>query len=124
MAAAGFINGNYNGTGTTIPTYVAPANSPQNAFNGAIMLAYTNAYQVAGGAATQRLAMLTGRNIPVNVMRELDTKMDDGVPNTGVMRSTTNAAAPDPNGSLAACVAAGQWDVSANAADCGGAYLY
>jgi prepilin-type N-terminal cleavage/methylation domain-containing protein len=127
LSGAGFITGAYPGGANSVATYVPAAMSPQNAFNGAIMLTYSARYQSVA-AATPRLVMFTGRNIPVNVMRELDVKMDDGVPSTGVMRATTNQAAPDPSGSLAACVAgagaAMTWNVTGNSADCGGAYLY
>ena len=34
-----------------------------------------------------------GRNVPVSIARELDVKVDDGLPNTGVLRMTVPATA-------------------------------
>ena len=83
MAAAGFIQGSYLGGGA------APTNAngvaPLNAYNNVMLLGRTNGFMAA---PSPRLHLIVGRGIPVDVMRELDQKIDDGVPNTGDLRGT------------------------------------
>ena len=66
-------------------TYVSDAVSPVNAFNGALIMTRNAGYS---GTASNRLNLHMGRNVPVSIARELDVKVDDGLPNTGVLRMT------------------------------------
>jgi prepilin-type N-terminal cleavage/methylation domain-containing protein len=59
-------------------------NAPKNAFNGSVILTRNNGY--TGAAPSVRLNLHLGRNVPVTIARELDVKVDDGLPNTGVLR--------------------------------------
>ncbi|MGH8555547.1 MAG: hypothetical protein ACREUD_08305, partial [Gammaproteobacteria bacterium] len=131
MAAAGFLQGSYSGVAGGVTEYTDAANpaAPANAWNGYLLLARTSDYApgVAGQAA--RLHLIMGRNVPVNIMRELDAKLDDGQPNGGILRSAAaGAAAFDPvSGSEPKCVLAGTpaiWDINVAAVDCNGYYLY
>jgi len=131
LAAARFIQGGYVGAAADEATYTitSPIRTPINAFNGRVMLTRSDEYEGTGGGTTVRLLFILGNNIPVNVMRELDLKIDDGLPRTGVVRST-----PTAGGALglvaarqAECVLAGApdiWDINGNAQDCNAAYLY
>jgi len=71
-------------------TYVANQVGPINAFNGALILTRNAGYT---GTAAIRLNLHMGRNVPVKIARELDVKVDDGLPNTGVLRLTDAAGA-------------------------------
>jgi prepilin-type N-terminal cleavage/methylation domain-containing protein len=126
LSGAGFINGLYVGA-TDLATYNAVDGSPVNAFNGHIMLTSSDRYE-GSTAGTPRILMFTGTQIPVNVMRELDVKVDDGIPNRGVMRSATGTAGGgNPwDSDTASCVDAANniWNIDANSPDCGGSYLY
>jgi prepilin-type N-terminal cleavage/methylation domain-containing protein len=70
--------------------YVANGVGPLNAFNGALILTRNAGYT---GVASTRLNLHMGRNVPVNIARELDLKVDDGLPNTGVLRLSDAATA-------------------------------
>lgn len=61
-------------------------NAPVNAFNGSLILTRNSGY--SNSNYIDRLNLHMGRNIPVNIARELDVKLDDGLPNTGVLRLT------------------------------------
>jgi len=89
LAGAGFISGNFDGAPVaSLADGVCVASTcPGNPYNGG--------------------------NIPVEVMYELDLKIDDGVPNTGRLRSFD--AAPYNN-----CVVNNEWDVVSGASDCAG----
>ena len=73
------------------PTDTTNNMAPQNAFNQIISIGRTDDYQ---GVNPVRLNVVVGRGVPVNIMRELDVKMDDGVPDTGVLRATINLGNP------------------------------
>ena len=128
---AGFIQGSYDGA---IPaadegTYADVA--PKNPFNGAIILYRTADYRAKAGETTSvRLNTMLGRNIPVNIARELDVKVDDARPLSGVLRLAVAeptisgfedfAAAPD------ACLDGtdNDYDIASDEQDCPVLYLY
>ena len=131
LSKSRFIQGNYIG-GTTVPNTDDTNQAPRNAFNGFLMLYRTSDYyDTATGTPTERLNLILGRGIPVNVLAELDRKIDDGLPQTGVLRHSTTAA----TGSLttmaqssADCVNTTTtppiWDIETNQQQCNAVYLY
>lgn len=134
LSKAGFIQGSYNPNNQASAPAIAdyPEFSPENAFNGSLVLSRNDGY-VDDNAATARLNLHLGPNVPVNVSRELDVKVDDGRPTTGVLRVTaaeTAAASgsadfntlftPDPN-----CIDANdEYNITADSQSCGTAFLY
>jgi len=131
LSAAGFIQGAYQGGATNDASYTAQTVAPINAFNGRIMVTQSADYQVASGTATTRLLMIMGLQVPANVMSELDRKIDDGSPLTGVLRALPSsgvalAALLDQIDSTCTITASGTtiWDINVNSQNCGGAYLY
>ncbi len=90
LAKSNFLGGGFS-PATAVPASEATYRdvAPVNAFNGPLILTRNDGYT---GAGTVRLNLHMGRNVPVNIARELDVKIDDGMPNTGVLRLT--AAAP------------------------------
>ncbi len=97
LSASGFLNGSFTGADiTSAATYlggvlVTPVAVPANAFQQAIMLAYTDDYDGVGTVSV-RLAYAFGGGIQPSMLRELDVKLDDGSPVTGVMRPTVASA--------------------------------
>ena len=123
MAAAGFIQGSYAG-GTDAPTS-ANGVSPLNAFNNVMVMGRTDDFLVSPSA---RLHLVIGRGIPVDVMRELDQKVDDSNPETGDLRGTVTSsslfgimAEQETN-----CVDTTNdiWDVTQDSQDCNAVYLF
>lgn len=70
--------------------YISTVASPINAFNGPLILTRNAGYS---GTTSIRLNLHMGVNVPVSIARELDIKVDDGLPNTGVLRMTVPATA-------------------------------
>jgi prepilin-type N-terminal cleavage/methylation domain-containing protein len=109
--------------------------APKNPWGGSLLLARTGEYLDAlTGTIPPRLHLIIGRNIPVNVMRELDVKIDDSFPRSGVLRAPAAGAiafstvgqegapscvGPDPGGGPNPI-----WDINSASADCNGYYLY
>jgi prepilin-type N-terminal cleavage/methylation domain-containing protein len=135
---AGFIAGSYegqvSGAAPTEATYTQVA--PKNPFNGAIILANTADY--LGTPAPVRLNLMLGRYVPVTIARELDVKVDDGRPLTGILRVVKNSGvfgsaaatgvvwsseAPDPT-CQNTTVTPAEYDITNNPQDCGLTYLY
>lgn len=131
LSKSGFIQGNYTG-GTTAPGAADTNLAPRNAFNGFLVLYRTSDYFDPVSPPTERLNLVLGRGIPVNVMRELDLKVDDGLPKSGVLRNAaTSGAVLGTNAeSSAACVTTPTgggpdiWDIAHNEQDCNAVYLY
>ena len=93
LAKSQFLGGGFT-PATAVPAsegaYTASQVGPLNAFNGALILTRNAGYT---GVASIRLNLHMGRNVPVSIARELDVKVDDGLPNTGVLRLTDAALA-------------------------------
>ncbi len=126
LAAAGFIQGAYTGGATDDATYVAQVVAPINAFNGRLILTRSDDY--VGSSGNFRLVLFIGQQVPVNVMRELDLKIDDGFPDTGVLRNTNASATMAPAQTTDACTTTASgttiWDIDTNEQNCTAAYLY
>ena len=133
LSKAGFINGAYDGTAATEPSN-ANNLAPFNPFNSAMIVARTANFLDGTGAATlPRLHLIVGRNTPVDIARELDTKLDDSNPTTGNLRAA-NSAAGELGGANAwggatdncANVAGAPffWDVTLDIQDCNTVYLF
>jgi len=134
LSAAGFIQGRYNGNATGPADYADETIAPQNPFGGFLLLGRTDDY-LPGGAQAPRLHLIIGNQVPVNVMRELDLKLDDSLPEEGVFRGAPSAGAtfglvgqsgaappcvgPDPGGGTNNI-----WNINGASADCNGYYLY
>ena len=132
LSKAGFINGSYDGPGDTEPTIDNNA-GPFNPFYAAMIIARTDNYIDITGGQPKRLHLIIGRGTPVDIARELDTKLDDSNPETGSLRSAeTNASPLDGTfawgASGAGCVdtsgANAFWDVSTGSQDCNLMYLF
>ncbi|MHC8440767.1 MAG: type II secretion system protein [Candidatus Eutrophobiaceae bacterium] len=84
LAKSKFLSGGF------VPASAAPASSaaysqhaPRNAFNGVLVLSQNQGFT---GVASKRLNLHLGRNVPAAIASELDRKIDDGKPNTGLLR--------------------------------------
>ena len=131
MAAAGFLQGRYPGTATATTYGAAPTPAaPTNPWNGFLLLGRTANYMNVAANPPPRLHLIIGRNVPVNIMRELDVKVDDSFPQTGILRSAPATATgfPTVGGSDATCVDTKPtpmiWNIAANPTDCNGYFLY
>ena len=128
LAKGGFINGIYTGTPGTEPTPVNDL-TPLNVFRRPIIIGRTPDFE---GAGVVRRHIVVGRGTPVGLLRELDTKLDDGKPDRGRVRATVDdggisvfGGANSWGGRESACVdAAPIWNVNAGAKDCNAVLLF
>ena len=133
LTRAGFLQGSYDGGATSATRYRAASVAPQNAFNGYMLLGQTRDYSTPSGAptATQaaRLGLVLGDNIPVDIARELDLKIDDQRPLTGALRftGTTTFSHRGVSQATTTCMTSettNEYDVAGDAQHCNLVYLY
>ena len=129
ISRAGFMNGTY-----TFNATAGTATSPTNPYGVLMDITYDGLYGAgtAGTPAPARHNIKTGAQIPVEIIVEVDRKIDDGAPNTGgfqFSRYQGNAAAAPTDGAAAtpACTSAttvaGVWNTINGSTNCGGASL-
>jgi prepilin-type N-terminal cleavage/methylation domain-containing protein len=132
ISKAGFISGAYVG-GTGEPN-TNNGVAPLNPFNSPIIVARTDNYLDVTSTPPSRLHLIIGRGTPVDIARELDTKLDDSNPETGNLRSAATGAGPLGGaagsawgGSQSGCVdttGAAFWDVNADIQDCNTLFFF
>lgn len=125
LSHAGFINGTYTYNATESAT-----TTPSNPWNGLMQLIYDANYVVETGTPSDRHNFKTGPQIPVEVLAELDRKIDGG---DGALRGTLRfsayavggATAPTPGNCYETAGAnIGQWKAGGGEANCGAAILF
>lgn len=118
LSHAGFITGTYTAAPGPANPAANPPTNPSNPYNVIIQLAYDNVYADTGSAVA-RHNVKTGNQIPVEIIAEVDRKVDDGNANTGGFRgSVYNGVTPGNCWS-----AVGAWLTTSGQPDCGGASL-
>ncbi len=127
ISKAGCINGTY-----TCAATVGPATNPTNPYAIALRIVYDGAYGSTSTGA-QRHNLKTGNQIPVDIIAEVDRKVDDGLPNTGGFQfsvytvsggtAPTEGATTTPACTSAAGTAA-TWNTTNGSTNCGGASLF
>ena len=133
LSRAGLLQGSYDGGATSATRYRAAAVAPQNAFNGYMLLGQTRDYSTTGGgpSATQapRLGLVLGDNIPVDLARQLDLKIDDQRPLTGALRftGTTTVSHRGVSEATTLCMSSAttnEYDIAGDAQQCNLVYIY
>ena len=133
LTRAGLLQGSFDGGATSATRYRDATIAPQNAFNGYMLLGHTRDYSTTAGApgATQppRLGLVLGDNIPVDIAREHDLKIDDQRPLTGALRFTGTATVSHRGVSEAttSCMTSAttnEYDIAGDAQHCNVVYLY
>jgi len=129
MSGAGFLNAAF--------TYAATesvSTSPRNNYGVFLQVVYDGIYG-AGTAATPaplRHNIKSGSQIPVDVIAEIDRKIDDGAPNGGGFQfsryqGSSSSAPTDGTTAAPACTSAtgagGTWNATNGSTNCGGASL-
>jgi len=95
LEAAGYITGGYSNDTVTIALdeYAsAVAESPDNGFGSGMVLSLGSEINNGGVAAVAAHELISGRGIPVEVLAELDRKVDDGDAVSGAMQLGNGSA--------------------------------
>ncbi|HEY7743375.1 MAG TPA: prepilin-type N-terminal cleavage/methylation domain-containing protein [Burkholderiales bacterium] len=124
LSKAGFINGSY----TYAVSPENPGTAPTSPYARYIQVIYDAAYGAGTGA--QRHNIKTGNGIPSELLAEIDRKIDDGNPETGVFQfsaypggtGTSASTAPVGAGTCYSAAAPFTW-TAPTVSNCGGASL-
>jgi prepilin-type N-terminal cleavage/methylation domain-containing protein len=129
LSHAGFITGTYVAAASA-----SSATNPANPYNVIIQLAYDQDYadglNASNTAQVPRHNVKTGNQIPVEIIAEVDRKVDDGRAHTGGFRgSIYNNSNGGGGTSGSACwdnstTNLGAWRVISGVSNCGGASLF
>ncbi len=113
LALAGFINGNFNGlraaTGTAQDVDCSADTCPRNPYNGYYKISFGSQASNASGPANE---FFTGGQIPVDILSQMDLRLDDGKANSGRFRVH--------KAFVSSCTSNGEWDVSSGHINCAG----
>jgi len=127
LSRAGFLTGTYTCKAPPSDT----TSNPTNPYGVVLQLAFDGVYGITSGGVP-RHNLKTGNQIPVDIMAEVDRKVDDGLPYTGAFQFSNygpggnnptegNPAAPAcTSGNTAAAV----WNTPNGSANCGGASVF
>jgi prepilin-type N-terminal cleavage/methylation domain-containing protein len=128
LTSAGFLNGSYNMVaGATAPI---DANNPKNPYSVYLQLVYDGFYGTATTAtgSTSKHNLKTGSQIPVEILAEVDRKVDDGQPTSGAFQFSGaqigGATAPTGSGTCYSTASPPTWLISASSTNCGAASLF
>ncbi len=86
LSKAGFINGSY-----TYSDAAADSNTPKNPYAGFLQLIYDEKYGDPTATNAKRHNLKTGNQVPVNILAEVDRKIDDGLPYSGAFQFSVYA---------------------------------
>lgn len=113
LEVAGYLNGSYDDTAVVATEYACSVlTCPDNGFGLGMNLSFGTLVQVGGSDAHE---LITGAGIPVEVLAELDRKVDDGDAGTGAMQlgqDGVNWAGE------AACISGVNYELQAPSDDC------
>jgi prepilin-type N-terminal cleavage/methylation domain-containing protein len=124
LTAAGFLNGSFTtASGDALAT---DTNNPKNPYSVYIQIIYDQVYGT--GTPPFKHNLKTGNQVPVEIIAEVDRKIDDGLPFAGGFQYSVYV----PNGGTALtptdCVnGAGPtatWNIGGGSTNCGGASLF
>ena len=122
LTAAGFMNGSYRAnSGATTPD---DANTPKNPYSSYLQVIYDANYGDPSGTSSSKHNLKTGTQVPVEIIAEVDRKIDDGRPYTGSFQFSTYSAATGGEPAAANCVDGGNWKIAEGETNCGGASLF
>jgi prepilin-type N-terminal cleavage/methylation domain-containing protein len=121
LTAAGFLNGSYTYDGDDLTPN--DRNSPKNPYGAYLQLIYDANYgPTPPGAPKHNLKL--GNQLPVEIVAEVDRKVDDGSPYSGAFQFSTyvplGGAAPDP----LTCINGTAWNISGSDSNCEAANLF
>jgi prepilin-type N-terminal cleavage/methylation domain-containing protein len=126
LTAAGFLNGSYT-LATSTTSAAVDTNNPKNPYSVYIQIIYDNTYGVTAGKPFKH-NLKTGSQVPVEIMAEVDRKIDDGLPDAGGFQFSTYVPPPGVALIPTDCVNSGAtpptWNITGASTNCGGASLF
>jgi len=117
LEAAGYLTGGYTNTAATVAddAYNCPPTiCPDNGFGSGMNLSYGAMVQTGAASAHE---LISGSGIPVEVIAELDRKVDDGSPDSGAMQLGKAGTGWDGT-DMALCITGGNYQLQNPGENC------
>ena len=120
LSHAGFLTGSF-----VFNVAPSPATSPTNPYNVVLQLIHDIVYFDATSPSPSRLNLKTGNQVPVEILAEIDRKIDDGNAQRGVFRFSAYVA-PLGTAPPVTCYNSTtfDWAPTSGQINCGGASLF
>jgi prepilin-type N-terminal cleavage/methylation domain-containing protein len=119
LSAAGFLAGSYAMANASIAV-PDETNTPKNIYTIYIQLVYDNNWGVSGNTL-YKINLKTGSLLPVELLAEIDRKIDDGKPYSGIFQFSTYAPPSVTPPTAAACISGSDWNILSAETNCGAA---
>jgi Tfp pilus assembly protein PilE len=130
LAGAGYLNATFTATSATATP--APDNTARNVYGGYMQVVFDDRWSHSGNTV-RRHNIKTGNGIPVDVIAEVDRKVDDGLPTSGRFQFTPYAGGGpllEWGGTDDSCTSqdiadpSTVWNTTGGWEDCGGTTLF
>ena len=124
LTMAGFMNGSYT-MASSSTAQPAAGNTPVNPYSVYVQLIYDGVYgNDVGVTKPAKHNLKTGGQVPVEIIAEVDRKIDDGKPNSGGFQFSTYDWNDTNNPVIGDCTSGNQWNIASGTTNCGGASLF
>ncbi len=121
LTSAGFLNGSYAAASTV--TTASDDNTPKNPYSVFIQLVYNAKYGDPSSPPPAKHNLKTGNQVPIEIVAEVDRKIDDGKPITGSFQFSEYSPNAGNEPVFGNCTDSGNWKVAPGETNCGGASL-
>jgi len=125
LTAAGFMNGSYAAaSGVSSP---GPGDTPVNPYSQYVQIVYDAVYGDPSVTNPLKHNVKTGSQVPVEIIAEVDRKIDDGKPFAGAFQFSVYSEGTPPEatagGPAPGCTLTSNWNIGGSDPNCGGASL-
>jgi prepilin-type N-terminal cleavage/methylation domain-containing protein len=124
LTAAGFLNGSYSLAASNTSAAI-DTNNPKNPYSVYIQIIYDNVYGTSTGKPLKH-NLKTGSQVPVEIVAEVDRKIDDGLPDAGGFQFSIYVPGSGTAPTAATCATGtpAAWAITQGTTNCGGASLF
>lgn len=122
LNASGFLNGTFvAASGTSSPS---DSNSPKNPYGTYLQLIYDNVYGDPDDTTALKHNLKSGNQVPIEIIAEVDRKIDDGVPYQGSLQFSEYVQPGGTAPTEADCVTGSNWKIAGTSSNCGAASIF
>jgi prepilin-type N-terminal cleavage/methylation domain-containing protein len=123
LTASGLLLGSYTMANSSV-TVPDESNNPRNFYSGVYLQLVFDSNWGSTGNTVSRHHLSTGGLVAVEILAEIDRKIDDGKPYSGSFQFSAYTSAGNVAPHPATCISGSGWDIGSADSNCGGASLF